>query len=281
MIDLRKYVKIAFTILLSVLLLLSCKSGKMAIQGKSGLRLTGEEQLEAVMENTPVFDSFSSRLRLTIPLKKEEYTLNGTLKIQYDRLIQISLLLPIIRTEAVRIEISPENILIIDRMNRRYASVPASELHEVFHTEVDFPMLQSLFSNTIFLPGQYGLTRKDYSSFQAQSRENDGVQLSCESREFVYSFLTSLETHRLVSSSIETHSSSYRLQWEYDNFVPVGETTFPSKMKVLVGKKDNPGRATLELSRLSVNEQTLTPTNVPARYESVRLSDILRMLEGL
>ena len=245
------------------------------------MHLTGEEQLDAVIKNAPAVDSFSSRIRLTIPLKKGEYTLSGTLNMRRDRLIRISLLLPIIRTEAARIEVSPETILVIYRMNKRYVSAPVSELREALHTEIDFPILQSLFSNTIFLPGKNSLARKDYSSFQAQRRENDGVQLFRKSRESVYSFLTSSQTHRLVSISIEPHSSSCRLQWEYDNFVPVGETTFPSEMTVFIGKKDDPGRATLELSRLSVDEQTLTPTNVPARYEQVGLSDILKMLESL
>lgn len=271
----------ALTLLLSVLLLVSCKSVKMAIPDGGGMRLTGAELLETVIGNTPVFDSFSSRLRMTIPLKKGDFTLNGTLSMQRDELIRISLLLPIIRTEAARIEISPECILVIDRMNKRYASVPVSELREVFHTEVDFPILQSFFSNMIFLPGKCHLSRKDYSSFQAQNQGKDGVQLSRSSQEFVYSFLTSLETNRLVSSSIEAHSSSFRLQWEYSHFVPVRQTTFPSEMTVWVGEKNDLSRTTLELSRLSVDKQTLAPTNIPARYEQIQLSDILKMLEGL
>ena len=266
---------------LTIVLFASCKSGKMVVQSGTGVRLTGEEQMEAVIGNTLVFDSFSSRLRMTIPLKKGEYTLNGTLKMQRDQLIQISLLLPIIRTEAARIEISPEYILVIDRMNKRYASVPVGELREVFHTEVDFPMLQSLFSNNIFLPGKYNLTRKDYSSFSAQLESDDEVQLSRKSREFVYSFLTSMQTNRLIGSSIETHSSQYGLQWKYANFVPVGETTFPSEMTILVGKKKAPSRTTMELSRLSIDKQTLTPTPAPTRYEQIGLNDILKMLEKL
>jgi hypothetical protein len=253
----------------------------MAVQDKSGTRLAGEEQLEAVIANTPVFNSFSSNLRLTVPLNSGEYTLNGTLKMQRDGLIRISLLLPVIRTEVVRIEISPEKILLIDRMNKRYVSEPVSELREALHTEVDFPMLQALFSNTLFLPGKYTLSRSDYASFQVQGGENNGVQLSRKSREFVYSFLTSPETHRLVGSSIQPHSSSYGLQWQYDRFVPVGETTFPSEMTVLVGKKDDPIRATLELSRLSTDEQILSPTDIPARYEQIGLNDFLKMLENL
>ncbi len=271
----------AWTISLFMLLLVSCKSGKMALRDGNMLRLTGEEQLEAVIMNTPVFDSFSSQLRIGLPSKKSDLTLNGTLRMQHEKLIRISLLLPVLRTEVARIEISPESILVIDRMNKRYASVPVAELREVLHTEVDFRMLQSLFSNAIFLPGRESLSRKDYSSFQAEPHGRDSVRLSRKSREFVYSFLTSQETNRLVSSAIETHSSAYRIQWEYRDFVPVGVTTFPSEMTVFVGKAEAPERITLALSRLSVDRQTLSPTAIPGRYEQIRLSDILKMLEGL
>lgn len=276
-----KYVKVISILLLTIFTLVACKSSKTVVDGSSGVRLTGAAQLEAVIENTPVFESFSSRLRMTLPLKKSDYTVNGTLKMQRDQLIQISLLIPIIRTEAARIEISPDHILVIDRMNRRYASVPVAELRYIFHTEVDFPMLQSLFSNNIFLPGKYNLTRKDYSSFKAYPQGEDEVELLRKSREFVYSFLTTLPTNRLVSSNIETHSSTYCLQWKYSNFVPVGTTTFPSEMTILVGKKDSPSRTTMELSRLSIDKQELTPTAIPTRYEQIKLADILKMLERL
>lgn len=276
-----QFSSIVLILLISVFLLASCKSSKMVIQGGDGVRLTGEAQLEAVIENTPVFDSFSSRIRMTLPLKKNDYTLSGTLKMQRDELIQISLLMPIIRTEVARIEISPKHILVIDRMNKRYVSVPVEELRDIFHTEVDFPMLQSLFSNAIFLPGKYKLTRRDYSSFNAQLYEEDNVELSKKSREFIYSFLTSLQTNRLVGSSIQTHSSAYELLWKYSNFVPVGETTFPSEMEILVGKKEKLNRTTIELSRLSTDKQSLTPTAIPTRYEQVQLTDLIKMLEKL
>lgn len=265
---------------LTIVLFASCKSGKMAMQSSTGVLLTTEQRMEAIADNTPVFDSFSSRLRMTVPLKKGEYTLNGTLKMQRDQLIQISLLLPIIRTEAARIEISPERILVIDRMNKRYASVPVSELREVFHTEVDFAVLQSLFSNSIFVPGANGTKRPKFHA-SSKAQEPDVLTLIHQSREFIYSFFASIETNRLVGSSIETHSSKYGLQWKYANFVAVGETTFPAEMTILIGKKKDQSRTTMELSRLSMDKQTITPTPIPTRYEEIGLNDILKILEKL
>lgn len=276
----RKYVAWAIVLFSSVLLLVSCRS-KMAVQGDTGIRLSGAAQFEAVIGNTPAFDSFSSRLRMTVPLKKGEYTINGTLRMQRDELIQISLLLPLIRTEAARIEITPGHILVIDRMNRRYASVTTGELREVLHAEVDFAMLQSFFSNAMFLPGKYNLSRKDYSAFSAYPEGTDQIALRHRSRGFAYTFLTSLDTNRLVGSSIETLSSSHGLRWNYANFVPVGSTTFPSEMTIWIGRNEKPSKTTMELTRLSVDKLTLTPAAAPERYERIELNDILNMLESL
>lgn len=263
-----------------ILWLVSCKSGKTVVH-ESAEALKGEAQWEAVLANTPLFDSFSSGLRMTVPLKKSDYTLNGTFKIQRDQFIQISLLMPILRTEVARIEISPELFLVIDRMNKRYAAVPVSELREYFHTEVDFQMLQSLFSNGLFLPGKYKLSREDYFSFYVQKKGEDAVELSQKSHEFVYSFLTSSLTNHLIESTVETHSSKYFLQWKYDNFVPVGETVFPSEMQIQLGRKENPTRTFMELSRLSVDKQTLSPTDIPGRYEQIELNDLIKMLDKM
>lgn len=271
----------AVAVLFLLCLLVSCKSGKAIMQGESGVRLAGEAQLEAVIANTPTFDSFYSRLRLTVPAKKSDYTVSGTFKMQRDELIQISLLVPIIRTEAARIEISPERVLVIDRIHKRYISAPVSALREIFHTEIDFPMLQSLFSNALFLPGKYHLTRKDYSSFHALLYGENEIELSRKSKEFIYSFLTSSQTNRLLESKIETHSTKYGLRWSYSDFIAVGETSFPSKMVLLVGEKETPKRSVMELSRLSVDKQALTPATIPDRYERIELSDFFNTLENL
>lgn len=276
-----KYAQLVVAVLFSVSLLVSCKSGKELVRGEAGMRLTGEAQLEAVIANTPVFESFSSRLRLTVPAKKSDYTVSGTFKMKRDELIQISLLVPIIRTEAARIEISPEHVLVIDRIHKRYIFAPVSALREIFHAEVDYPMLQSLFSNALFLPGKYNLARKDYHSFKAQPHGENEVELSRKSKELMYTFLISSQTNRLLESRVETHSEKYGLRWRYDDFVTVGETIFPSKMVLFVGEKELPKRSVMELSRLSVDKQVLTPTTVPDRYERIALSDFFKTLENL
>lgn len=107
------------------------------------------KQIQSLADTS--FGTMSARFRLTLPMEGEKVTLKGSLKIRNREMIQASVLVPMIRAEAARIEITPDSVLIIDRMNKYYASGPVSELQSLFGTGVDYPMLQSVFTNDLLL----------------------------------------------------------------------------------------------------------------------------------
>ncbi len=92
----------------------SCKSSSGGL-GSSAELLSTRATVETVMDNHPDFETFTSRLKLTVPVNGES-SFNGTLKIKKDELIQIPLQVPVIRIEAPRIEISRDYITVIDRI---------------------------------------------------------------------------------------------------------------------------------------------------------------------
>lgn len=272
----RRFIEIASCAALLVLFF-SCRTSRSVVS-KSGEAelLTGEAHLEAVISNAPFFDVFSSRLRLTLPGKKEKQTLNGSLKISRDRLIRISLQVPIIRTEAARIEITPDRVLVIDRINRRYTVAPVARLKALFKTDVDYPMLQSLFSNGIFLPGKPAVVKGDYQGFRVDYRRSDKVILSRRSGNFVCSFAASFLTNRLLESTVESAGS--KMIWQYGGFETVGNTVFPSEMVVKVGTGNSLYQTTMELTRMSVGGGEIKQTDLPSRYEELPLEDLMEML---
>lgn len=97
------------TLLLLGLLMTGCRSSKVAVRPDQT-------------------DYLSAKIELTVPTKDAVYTINGTLKAHRGEIIQMSFLMPILRTEIARIEAMPEDILFLDRMNRRYAKASASGL---------------------------------------------------------------------------------------------------------------------------------------------------------
>jgi hypothetical protein len=54
--------------------------------------------------------------------------------------VQISLLMPILRTEVARIEVTPDEVLLVDRMNKRFVRATKAELKNVLSKNVEFPV---------------------------------------------------------------------------------------------------------------------------------------------
>ena len=119
--------------------------------------LSDTKYLEEVIKNAPSFDSFSSKMRLTINLDGKETSVNGSLKMKKNDLIQLSIA-PILGIEVARIEISKDSVLVIDRINKRYVYVPISTLSFLANGDMNFYTLQALFFNELFLPGKQEVT---------------------------------------------------------------------------------------------------------------------------
>ena len=101
-------------LLLVVVVLAGCKSSK---------------HLATSEKNVQVSSYLTSKLQLTIPGKKGgSMSVGGTMKMKTHERIQISLLMPILRTEVARVEVTPDGVLLVDRMNKRFVRATKDEL---------------------------------------------------------------------------------------------------------------------------------------------------------
>lgn len=135
-------------LLLILVILAGCKSSKH-------LSKTPEKKVE-------VSSYLASRLQLTIPSKKGgSMTVGGTMKLKTHERVQFSLLMPILRTEVARIEVTPDEILLVDRMNKRFVRATKEELKSVLPKNVDFSRLEKMLTNAALPGGKTELTGKE------------------------------------------------------------------------------------------------------------------------
>lgn len=100
----------------------------------------------------------SSKVQLTIPNKESSFTVNGTMKMKRDDRVQLSLLMPILRSEMVRLEVSPDTILVVDRMNKRFVRASRKELKGLLPKKVTFDNLEKLLYNAAKPEGKRSIT---------------------------------------------------------------------------------------------------------------------------
>ena len=86
----------------------------------------------------------SSKVQLTIPNKGGTITVNGTMKLVSGERMQLSLLMPILRSEVARLEITPDDVLVVDRMGKRYVQATRKELKDVLPKKADFAHLEKM-----------------------------------------------------------------------------------------------------------------------------------------
>lgn len=144
--------RIAYFLLIAVVLV-GCKSSK---------RLTATKVPEVTASEAAIPSYLASRLQLTIPGKGGSMSVGGTMKMKSRERVQISLLMPILRTELARIEVTPTEVLLfVDRMNKRFVRATKNELKEILSKNVEFSQLEKLLTDASKPGGKTELSGKD------------------------------------------------------------------------------------------------------------------------
>ena len=263
---------------LMVAILASCSTTKSIKKSHSIEGMTETEFVENVIENAGGWNALTAKMSLSLDWGgKGETKVSGTLRIKKGEVVQLSIA-PLLGIEVARAEISPNGILVIDRMNKRYVEVLFAEVKALAKADLDFHTLQALFLNELFLPGKGDLTARDASSFKVEP-EAEGVWLNVKrAKRFGYHFLTEAPEALLKESYIGLNGTPYGLRWKYDDFRALERKQFPIDMKLVFEGGKKPVKAALALSRLSTNGDWEARTEVSKKYEKVELEEILKIL---
>ena len=262
---------------LMVALLASCSATKSIKTSHSIEGMTEKEFVEHVIDNAGGWHALTAKMALSVDLGKGTTKVNGTLRIKKGEVIQMSIA-PFLGIEVARAEISPDGILVIDRMNKRYVEVSFAEVEALAKANLDFHALQALFLNELFLPGKGDLTARDASSFKVEP-EAEGVWLNVKrTKRFGYHFLAEAPEALLKESYIGLNGTPYGLRWKYEDFRSLGKKNFPADMKLAFEGGKKPVKAAFALSRLSTDADWETRTEISPKYNKVELEEILKLL---
>ena len=90
--------------------------------------------------------NFTSKVRVTITQEGKDVTTNGNLRMRYGDVIQLTLVDPLLGVAEIgRLELSPDKVLIIDRVNRRYVDTTYDEFSALKSRNIDFNTIQEFF----------------------------------------------------------------------------------------------------------------------------------------
>lgn len=279
--------KLFLLMLVGAVLLSACASKKQVTD--SATTTTGKADTEksalkkivqTVNANRQDEKFLTSKLSLSVQTDDKKVSLGGSLRMKRDEVIQLSLVTFGI-LEVARIEITPDYLLIIDKVGRQYVKASFSDISFLRSAGVDFRTLQALFWDELFL--LTGKTPAD-NLFTKTADGNNAKLVNAEGTHAVLTFLVDTSAGLLQQTAVSPHASGAKpyLTWQYADFAPLGGKKFPARHRITSGSNSRPFTMTISLSSLRNEGGWETRTELPSQnYTEVPAEKLLSRIINL
>ncbi|MEG1617623.1 MAG: DUF4292 domain-containing protein [Bacteroidales bacterium] len=258
---------------------LSLTSCKKKAELSSGALSTVDEQsrYSAVLNNRLEFNTFQSKVNVGFNDGKKSLNVNGTIKIEKNKKLQISLQ-PFLGIEVFRAEFSNDSVKVLDRINKRYVAEAIGVYLKSLPVDVRFETVQALFMNYMFVPGNENLNAKDFNRFSWRT-ESDGLMVGRQKDQDLFNLHFFLNRNNNLSQTrVSNLKNTHAVDWNYTVFENLNGALFPMKSNLQYKSGDKKITAELTYSKVEVNKPMNMQFAIPASYRKIELSDLVKSL---
>jgi hypothetical protein len=261
-------------VLFAALLMTGCKSSSVVTKESP---LTSAAYVQAVAVKNVPSQVITAKTEVELSLKGKKVNVNGSLKMKRNALVQLSF--TFLGFEVGRMEFTPQNVLLVDRANKRYVRASYDEVEVLKKANLDFYTIQALFWNEMFIPGEKNVVAH-YGDFDVRLEDGETIFTLNETPVVNYEFRTETAQCILTRSSVLPKKSTGSAFCAYDNFTKVGNTNFPQLMSFGIGGSANLNM-TIALSRIDMDDDAPQPTTLSSRYSPMATKDVLSLISKL
>jgi hypothetical protein len=260
--------------------LYACKSSKqpasVALQ-----TMAKEERFNTILQAGIPYNRFSSNLKWTVLLgqKSNEISVDAQLRITKDEAIQLSLRMPILGSEIFKIVITPDQLLIIDRMHKQYLFESMQNIKAEAPFDFDYYSLQALLTNQLFIAGKKTVTPADYDRIQIEEDPFSSHIIYTDQQKITYNF-TSDYSNRIQSAQMDYAQS--HLQCTYTDWgLTSNKRTFPMTTNLTLQTKDEMYKMNFTCKSVDLDTDFTINGNIPDRYKQITLKQVITQIKNL
>ena len=271
-----------FFILLSIVFFNACKSKEQAIR----ILLEKKEKEERILNlirHSVEFETFSGSLSLTIkPGEKSKSTTAGAqLKIKKDEVVDLSLYIPFIMKEVFRMYITPDSLLIIDRINKLYFTESMHNLKNRLPFDFDYFSMQALFSNQLFIAGKEFIDQNELESFGLREDEFQVYLRNTDSQGINYDF-TSDYTNRILQTKMYKGKGDVNMSWDYKEFgLTSNNRLFPMLMQMKLQLPEDNFSMNMIFNKIEINTPFVPEVKIPEKYTRINMEQVIKIIQSL
>lgn len=234
----------------ALLLLASCSKKEKEVITNNNTNTTYTEIVDKVNANRATTDQVTCRMSMDLEAGKQKLNVGGNLKMKRNDVIQFSLQV-FGFVEAGRLEMTPEYVLILNRIGKQYVKASYKDVPFFKENGINFYTFQALLWNELFVPGRTNNapTTQDF----AQTKNGEDVVLTNTTQNLVVQFFTNTATSLLKQTDIQ--GTNGKMKWSYDSWARLNGKDFPDKMHMLMNIKNTNVKADLQLTRIRTDEK--------------------------
>ena len=243
-----------------VFILTSCKHHKQIQQVRVENKpivtpKTSFSLLDSVKQHAFTYKTLSAKIKTTYKAPDgNELELTITLRSVYDSAIWMSIS-PALGIEAVRVLLTPDNVKVMDKLNRHYAIEPYTYLKRFSEADITFSTIQNIISgNAAFIN----------DSFRTDSVTNYYFG-SC-SQHTLTNEMAITKTFRILASVVADTVSTEMISIKNSDFTFVEYEYFPFDIRIEAFSKNKTSSITLNYSNVAINIPVELKFSIPHTY---------------
>ena len=283
--------KIVSLLCIAIAIFTSCGSHKSAVSDANTETFTDKSavaQLAYVTKvygNAPTANAITAKIDFDIKAMGQDMSVDGKLQMMRDKVIRITLS-PLGLMEVGRLEFTPQQVLLVDRMNKQYVRASYNDLDFLRNNGLDFYSLQALFWNELFLPGSQHVSKDQLQAFTA-SLNSEKPAVTYAKDNFTFTWNTTAKEGQITEAAIKYGNSAANAStasWKYSDFSALSGKQFPTNHNIsfvssALGAK--PMSLNIKLGKLSTDANWDLETTISSKYKQVSAADILKKLTNL
>jgi len=246
-----------------LLLTVSCKARKQLVTKRVAIDTTAKPidnkriRLNAISAGQIIFDAFSGKAltRLDIGGSSNDVTLN--IRIKRDQKIWISIT-AIAGIEAARVLITPDSIMIVNRLQSVYLKKPFSYINKFAGNQVNYKTIESLLIGNV-IPELIN----ENADLQTS---NDSIILSGNLQDLVYKLIIG-PGMKVTQTDLTDQNAGQSLMVTNESFIQSGTRIVPSQIEITSLVKDKKIQVNLHYIKSAFDQNLEFPFSIPARYQ--------------
>ena len=205
------------------------------------------------------FNTLALRGKAKLDVNGDENNVTMIIRIQKDQKIWVSIT-ALAGIEVARAVITPDSLLLRNNLQKTYLKKPFSYAHRFTNKQVNFAMLQAVFS---------GNTIPDLTVMSSNLVQENGVWVLSGNRGDL-AFRSLFNTLLKVDvTSLNDAKAGQAFKVTYGKYTPTNNALFPSTLKVNTLSGAKKINVDLEFTKIEPNVQVDFPFSVPKSYELI------------